>query len=111
MRATKDTDVKTIYWHRELPPLEAKIMGEHLVEATSDRVPGTVGYRDELWNSCYEGLMAHARTRLEQEVLRLGGNCAHVLEESVDSRRDDRTGETWLHGRFTYVLYGLPRLG
>ena len=28
-----------------------------------------------------------------------------VLDEAVDSRHDDVTGETWLHGRFTYVLW------
>ena len=48
------------------------------------------------------------RARLEQEVARLGGLYAHVVEESIDSRRDDATGEAWLHGRFGYVLYGRP---
>jgi hypothetical protein len=28
-----------------------------------------------------------------------------VLDEHVDSRHDDVTGEAWLRGRFTYVLY------
>ncbi len=30
---------------------------------------------------------------------------AHILSESIDTRHDDRTGEAWLHGRFTYMLY------
>jgi hypothetical protein len=97
-----------VYWHRELPPFDAEQMGEHVVEATSARVASTLAHRDELWDQCYEGLMAGARARLEQEVVRLGGNYAHVLDESVDSRHDDVTGENWLHGTFTYMLYGHP---
>ncbi len=27
-----------IYWHGDLPPLEAEAMGEHVLEATSHRV-------------------------------------------------------------------------
>jgi hypothetical protein len=30
---------KMIYWHRELPPVDAEPVGEHIVEATSNRVP------------------------------------------------------------------------
>jgi hypothetical protein len=80
-------------------------MGEHTVEATSDRVEGTIAHRDELWDRCYQDLMARARVRLEQEVARLGGHYAHVLDEVIDTGRDDAKGETWLRGRFTYVLY------
>jgi len=102
-------DHRSIYWHRELPPVEAEPMGEHLVEATSDRVPGTLIHRDELWNECYKGVMAEARRRLTQEIARLRGDCAHVLEESVVSRHDETTGEAWLHGQFRYMLYHLPK--
>jgi hypothetical protein len=49
--------------------------------------------------------MTAACHRLQQEIHRLGGNFAHVLEESIDSRHDSAAGENWLHGRFTYVLY------
>jgi roadblock/LC7 domain-containing protein len=28
-------DGKIVYWHRELPPLEAELVAEHTVEATS----------------------------------------------------------------------------
>jgi hypothetical protein len=52
--------------------------------------------------------MAQARTRLRQEVTRLGGHYAHVLDESIESRHDDKTGEGWLHGRFSYMLYRRP---
>jgi hypothetical protein len=99
---------KVVYWHRELPPFDADPVAEHIIEATSSRVPGTLVHRDELWGRCYQSLMASTATRLEQEVVRLGGNYAHVLDESVDSRHDGATGEAWLHGRFTYMLYRRP---
>jgi hypothetical protein len=99
------SDGKAVYWHRELPPFDAEAMDEHVVEATSNRVPGTLAHRDELWNQCYEDLMDQAVMRLEEEVCRLGGHYAHVLDESIDSRHDDIKGEAWLHGRFTYMLY------
>lgn len=103
-----DAGAKIIYWHRELPPASAEPMGEHTLEATSMHVPGTIAHRDELWNQCYEDLMAQVRTRLAQEIARLGGHYAHVLSESVDSRHNDFTGEAWLHGFFTYMLYRNP---
>ena len=99
------TPAKIVYWHRELPPLEAEPLGEHVVEATSGRVPGTIAHRDELWDQCEKDLMSQTQTRLADEVTRLGGRYAHVLDESIDTRHDDSTGEAWLHGRFTYMLY------
>lgn len=96
---------KVIYWHRELPPFDAEAVAEHSIEASSRRVPGTLAHRDELWNQCYEDVMDQVRNRLEQEVARLEGNYAHILAESVDSKQDAVTGEAWLHGRFTYMLY------
>lgn len=108
MSATEPNREQIIYWHSELPPFDAEAMGEHIVEATSRRVPSTLAHRDELWNRCYKELMAQARVRLTQEIARLGGQYAHVLDESVDSRHDDVTGESWLHGRFSYVLYRRP---
>jgi hypothetical protein len=95
---------QTVYWHRELPPLNAAILGEHVVEAVSMRVKSDLAHRSELWDRCYRDLMARSEERLHQEMSRLGGDCVHVLEESVDTRRDDLTGEAWLHGRFSYLL-------
>lgn len=95
---------KVVYWRRELPPLDAEVVGEHTVEATSRRVPYTFGH-DHRWAQCYDDLMAQAHARLEQEVRRLGGDLAHVLEESIEDRHDAATGTSWLHGRFQYVLY------
>jgi len=96
---------KTIYWHRELPPLDVQPMEEHVVEASSSRVPDTIAHREELWSRCESELMANARERLGEEVTRLGGRCAHVLDESIETRHNAGTGEAWLHGRFTYMLY------
>jgi hypothetical protein len=96
-----------IYWHRELPPLNAKIAGEHTIEATSARLAGTLTHRSELWDRCYADLMTEAKRRLQQEIVRLGGTYAHVIGESIEPRRDDTTDEAWLHGTFTYILYGV----
>ena len=100
-----DTIEKVTYWHRELPPFEAEIVGEYTVEATSSRVPGTIARRDDLWRSCYDDLMNQARIRVEQEVARLGGHYAHVFDEAIDVRRDEAKNEAWLRGRFSYMLY------
>jgi hypothetical protein len=100
------TDVeKTVFWHRELPPIDAEPIGEHTIEAVSARVPGTLAHRDEIWERCYADLMAATQRRLEQEMARLGGQYAHVLHESIDTRHDEALREVWLHGQFTYVLY------
>jgi hypothetical protein len=96
---------QVVYWHRELPPIDAEPFAEHTVEATSSRVPGTIAHRDELWDRCYEELMATAEQRVAQEVARLGGHFAHVRDEAIDPKHDEATGETWLHGRFGYMLY------
>ena len=83
-------------------------MAEHTVEATSSRVPGTIARRGELWDRCYHELMANAHNRIVQEVGRLGGDFAHVHDEAIDPKHDDAAGETWLHGRFGYMLYRVP---
>jgi hypothetical protein len=96
---------KVIYWHRGLPPLDAVAIGEHTVEATSRRVPDTIAHRERLWGCGRDELMAQTRDRLAEEIARLGGRYAHVLDESIETRHDPSTGEAWLHGRFTYMLY------
>ena len=96
---------KTIYWHRELPPLAAELMGEHTIEANSERVPGTIAHRDDLWDRCYQELMVNTEFRLAQEIARLGGHYAHVYDEAIEPRRNQAAAEAWLHGRFSYMLY------
>jgi hypothetical protein len=105
MTTSTTGSTKAVFWHRDLPPLDAEVMSEHTLEAVSGRVPGTLSHRDEIWDRCYEELMARTDARLAQEIARLGGRYAHILHESIDSRHDDRVNEAWLHGRFTYVLY------
>jgi len=102
---TREAEPRIVYWHRDLPPIEAEPLAEHTVEANSSRVAGTIAHRDELWDRCYRELMASAEARLGQEVARLGGHYAHVYDESVSPKHDDAAGEAWLHGCFTYMLY------
>jgi hypothetical protein len=108
MQTGTDTLQTIVYWHRALPPLSADVVGEDVVEATSQRVQGSLSHRDDAWLLCYQDLLEQARIRLEQEVARRGGHYAHVHDESIHIRRDEARGETWLHGRFQYVLYREP---
>jgi len=94
-----------VYWHRHLPPFDAQPIGEHTVEANSPRIAGTIARREALWDECQQGLTDEVEVRLAQEVARLGGRCAHVLNERIETKRDPVANETWLHGRYTYVLY------
>jgi hypothetical protein len=52
--------------------------------------------------------MKQTQLRLKQEVRRLGGYYAHVLDEHIDSRRVEANGQSWLHGSFNCVLYRRP---
>ena len=40
---------QTVFWHRELPPLDAEPVGEHTVEATSEHVHGSISHGDVRW--------------------------------------------------------------
>ena len=99
---------KRVYWHRELPPADAEMMEGHTIEAESVRVPGTLVHGDEVWDTSHADLMRRTVQRLEQEISRLGGDCAHVMSESIEPKRDAATSEAWLHGRFEYALYRIP---
>jgi hypothetical protein len=98
----------SVFWHRDLPPLDGESIGEHTIEAASVRVSGPLAHGDRMWGQCYEDLMRVAGVRVAQEIVRLDGHYAHVKRESIDSRHDDATNEGWLHGRFDYVLYRRP---
>ena len=98
----------SVFWHRELPPINAELMAEHSADANSSRVPGTLAHRDELWDQCYQELMVNAGSRISDEVARLGGDYAHVHSASLGAKHDDVAGEAWLHGQFTYRLYRRP---
>ena len=108
MTASHDNNATIVYWHRDLLPLDAELVAEHTVEASSSRVPGTLAHRDELWDQCYQELMTNTTKRLVEEVTRLGGHYAHVHDEAISPKHDDAAGEAWMHGRFTYMLYRRP---
>ncbi len=74
MTATHDNSAPIVYWHRDLPPLDAELVAEHIVEACGSRVSGTLAHRDELWDQCYGELMTNTKNRLVEEVNRLGGH-------------------------------------
>jgi hypothetical protein len=87
------------------------MLDEHVLEARSDRVPASIERDGDLWDRRHAMLIEHATARLGQEVARLGGHYAHVLDEHIESRRDDLSNESWLQGRFDYVLYRRPGPG
>jgi len=93
-----------VYWHRELPPIDSVALSEHILEAESVRVTGRLA-SGELWDRCASDLAEHVKVRLSQEGARLGGCCAHVLDEHIDVKHDPVRDEAWLHGRYTYMLY------
>jgi len=94
---------RIIYWHRELPPFDADAVAEHSIEATSSRVPGTLVHRDELWGRCYENLMAHAVSRLEQEVVRLAQVAGAELNQGK-SASSDQIGLVTFSFSFLFLL-------
>jgi hypothetical protein len=69
-------------------------------------VPGVFTHRDDrLWLNCEQDLAHNASLRLDQEVRRLGGRCARIVDERVAPKFDEARGEAWLHGSYTYMLY------
>lgn len=98
-------DSPDVYWHRELPPLGMSRVADDAIEATSTRIPGTIARHSDLWNRCYDELIKTAELRMSQELKRIGGACARVYDEGIDTRHDAATGEAWLHGRFTFTVY------
>lgn len=104
-QCTHEAQVPIVYWHRELPPLDAEPIGEHSLEANGPRLSDTAANRDALWNERRDSFAAVVRMRIGQEVTRLGGRFAHVLDEHMEIKRDAALGEAWMHGRYTYMLY------
>ncbi|MEO8706020.1 MAG: hypothetical protein ABI867_38680 [Kofleriaceae bacterium] len=101
--------IKIVYWRRELPPLSEQIEGEHEIEADSPAIHYDSGSaRQLLWGACYPMLLDHAEARMVQEVVRLGGSCAHVVDEKITAKVDDASAMFSLHGRFRYVMFTHP---
>jgi hypothetical protein len=55
---------KVIYWHRELPHVDAAPLEKQTAEAASVRVCGALEHRNELWQRCYDDLMTRLGDRL-----------------------------------------------
>jgi hypothetical protein len=86
---------------RGLDPADANVeTGDHHVPTISDS-----GGKCIYW---HRELMENMQARMKQEIGRLGGHYAHVVDESIDSRHDYAAGQAWLHGIFTYALYRRP---
>src|SRR6186997_988971 len=85
MNAADATEPKSVYWRRELPPFDARPMGEHVVEASSAHVPDTIAHRDELWRRCEDELMANARAK------RLRASVAATLTSCTNRSRRGTT--------------------
>jgi hypothetical protein len=98
-----------VYWRRDLPPMSEQIEGTHEVEAESPHIHYDFGRRAEMWAKCYGPLQLEAEERIRQEVLRLGGSCAHVVDEAIRSKTNDAEGLFWLRGRFRFVMYVHPK--
>ena len=48
LQAPSVVDGKIVYWHRELPPLDAEPIGEHPADANSMRMVGSLAHRGDL---------------------------------------------------------------
>ena len=46
-----ERETRRVYWHRELPPLDAEMIGERVLEATSGRLADAAGRGTELMGS------------------------------------------------------------
>ena len=99
---------QVVYWRRDLAPLSERIEGEHEVEAESPHLHYDTGNRQVMWGTCYPLLHAVAEERIRQEVVRLGGSCAHVTDEHITAKTDDAASTFWLRGRFSFVMFVHP---
>ena len=74
-------------------PFDGEAIGNHVIEQSSRRVPGTLAHRDELWNQRSEDVMDRIRIfRAEEEIARLGDNYSSALAESLNSKHDAVNG-------------------
>lgn len=98
------SEPKVVYWHRDLPPVAAEPVSEDEVEASGPHHPiGTD--EQELWARSREALLATAERRIAQEVTMKGGTFAHVSDDHVEAHSDHTIGESWLRGRYSFVIY------
>ena len=100
---------QVVYWRQELPPLSEMLEGEHEIETESQHVHYSVGGREAMWSACYGLLQTATEERLRQELGRLGGSCAHIVDEQVTARTDDASAMFWLRGRYRFLMYRHPQ--
>ena len=61
MGATSEV-TKVIYWRRDLPPLEAEQIGDHVVEADSRHVKEDLSERGTLWDQRHDDVIGASRS-------------------------------------------------
>lgn len=97
-----------IYWFRNLPPLEDTAGQEYEISANSDSIAYDYARRNELWSECRQSLNANLAHRIQQEITRMGGHCAHIIAEHITPKVDHHNQMFRLEGRYTYELYFAP---
>jgi hypothetical protein len=110
MTGTHDNNGPIVYWHRDLPPLDAELVAEHTVEASSSRVSGTLEHREELWDQCHQELMTNTTNRLVEEVARSADNAYGARRSDQPQGMPTWRARAWMHRGFTYMLYRRGRL-
>jgi hypothetical protein len=95
-----------VYFHRALPPLGARLLGEGFVEARSTPRRSTHDERTAHWAAAQAELDAVARARIVQELDRLGAAYAHVFDEHVEDHVDAAEDTFQLRGRYRFITYG-----
>jgi hypothetical protein len=94
-----------VYFHRAWPPVDARPVGEGFVEARTTPVRSSHDERTAHWAAAQTELDALSRSRIEQELDRLGADFAHVFEEHVEDHVDPGADTFQLRGRYRFVTY------
>ena len=89
--ARVDAPQKRIFWHADLPPLEAELVDEYRVIARSERIEYRFDRRTELWHRCVDSLRENLEHRIGQELDRMGSHTG-LLQGAVSycGYREDR---------------------
>jgi hypothetical protein len=66
MTEEKEDRGQIVYWHRELPPVDAEMVSEHQVEAASSRIAGSIARGDAAWDQRTSGIHRANDRRTDQ---------------------------------------------